>query len=105
MNSPSSKEKRKHGSARIPYDFFECRIPDGFHLVPLHWHNEFELNYIIRGKSEFVCGEDKFIAETGDIIMIPPNMLHALYPYGDGKQVHDTLVFKEEMFGIGKGER
>lgn len=105
MNNPSSKEKRKHGSVRIPYDFFECRVPDGFPLVPLHWHNEFELNYIISGRSEFSCGEDKFIADTGDIIVIPPNMLHALYPYGDDKQVYDTLVFRAELLGIGKEER
>lgn len=105
MNSPSSKEKRIHGSVRIPYDFVECRVPDSFPLVPLHWHNEFELNYIVGDRSEFICGEDKFIADTGDIIVIPPNMLHAIYPYENDKQVYNTLVFREELFGIGKEER
>lgn len=105
MNNLSSRERRKHGSVRIPYDFFECRVPDNFPMVPLHWHNEFELNYIVSGRSEFICGEDKFIADAGDIIVIPPNMLHALYPYENDKQVYDTLVFREELFGIGKEER
>ncbi len=105
MNTTSSKEKRKHGSVRIPYDFFACRVPDQFPLVPPHWHNEFELNYIVSGKSEFTCGEDKFIADAGDIILIPPNRLHALYPYGDDLQVYNTLVFREELLGIGKEER
>ncbi len=105
MNNISSREKRKHGSVQIPYDFFECRVPDRFPLVPPHWHNEFELNYIVNGRSEFTCGEDKFIADTGDIIMIPPNMLHSLYPYEDDLQVYNTLVFREELLGIGKEER
>lgn len=105
MNNLSSREKRKHGSVRIPYDFYECRVPEGFPMVPLHWHNEFELNYIVSGRSEFICGEDKFTADTGDIIVIPPNMLHALYPYEHETQVYDTLVFREELFGIGKEER
>ncbi len=105
MNNLSSKEKRKHGSVRIPYDFFECRVPDRFPLVPLHWHNEFELNYIVSGRSEFTCGEDKFTADAGDIILIPPNTLHALYPYKGDKQVYNTLVFRTELLGIGKEER
>lgn len=105
MNTISSKEKRKHGSVRIPYDFFECRVPDRFPLVPLHWHNEFELNYIVSGRSEFTCGEDKFTTDTGDIIMIPPNTLHALYPCENDIQVYNTLVFREELLGIGKEER
>nr|WP_277935393.1 AraC family transcriptional regulator [Parablautia muri] len=71
----------------------------------MHWHNEFELNYIISGRSEFTCGEDKFIADAGDIIVVPPNMLHALYPYAHDAQVYNTLVFREELLGIGKEER
>lgn len=105
MNNLSSKEKRKHGSVRIPYDYFECKVPDWFPLVPLHWHNEFELNYIVSGRSEFTCGEDKFIADAGDIIVVPPNMLHALYPYENDVQVYNTLVFRGELLGIGKEER
>lgn len=105
VKNTSSKEKRTHGSVRIPYDFYECRVPEYFPLVPLHWHNEFELNYVVSGKSEFTCGEDKFLADTGDIIFIPPNVLHSLYPYKEDKQIYNTLVFREELLGIGKQER
>lgn len=105
VKNTSSKEKRTHGSVRIPYDFYECRVPEYFPLVPLHWHNEFELNYVVSGQSEFTCGEDKFIAAAGDIIVVPPNILHSLYPYKEDKQVYNTLVFREELLGIGKQER
>lgn len=105
MNNLSAKEKRKHGSVSIPYSFYECRVPDLFPFVPLHWHNEFELNYMVSGRSEFTYGEDKFIAKAGDIIVVPPNRLHALYPYENDTQVYNTLVFQEELLGIGKEER
>lgn len=105
MNNLYSKEKRKHGSVRIPYDFFACSVPDQFPLVPLHWHNEFELYHIVNGSSEFTCGKDKFTADAGDIILVPPNMLHALYPFEDNRQIYNALVFREELLGIGKEER
>lgn len=105
MNTSPSKEKRKHGSVRIPYDFFACSVPDQFPLVPLHWHNEFELNHIVSGRSEFTCGEDKFTTDAGDIILVPPNTIHALYPCENNVQIYNTLVFREELLGISKEER
>lgn len=105
MGSTSSKEKKQHGSVRIPYSYYESRIPEFFPMVPLHWHNEFEINYVISGKSEFVYGNERFVTDTGDIVILPPNMLHAIYPYGDAGQIYDTLVFRGEMFGVNKEER
>lgn len=105
MGSISSKEKKQHGSIRIPYGYYESRIPEFFPLVPLHWHNEFEINYVISGKSEFVYGSERFVTDTGDIIILPPNMLHAIYPHGDAGQIYDTLVFHGEMLGVNTEER
>lgn len=107
MTGISSKEKRQHGSVSIPYSYYECRIPEYFPLVPLHWHKEFEINYVIEGKGEFIyeCENEKFITDTGDIMVVLPNRLHAIYPYQDSFQVYDTLVFREEMLGINREER
>ncbi len=105
MGNISSREKRQHGSVSVPYAYYECRIPDYFPLVPLHWHNEFELNCIFSGKSELVYGKDRMVTDAGDIVLITPNRLHAIYPHGDSCQVYDTLVFRGEMLGAGKEER
>ena len=32
------KEKRQHGSMQVPYSYYDCRMPDYFPGVPLHWH-------------------------------------------------------------------
>ena len=52
-------ENRKHSTAYIPYSFYECRIPEFYLNVPMHWHDEFEINRILRGRGEFICGDDK----------------------------------------------
>jgi len=101
----SSEEKRQHSSQLIPFSYYKCFIPDYFTSVPLHWHSEFEINFIISGCAEFICGDNKFISNEGDIIIVPPNMLHAIYPYKNYKQLYDTIVFNSEMLGISENDR
>jgi AraC-like DNA-binding protein len=103
MNKISSKENRVHSSGAKPYSYYECSIPDGFACVPMHWHSEFELNYIREGSAEFICGEEKFNSSKGDIVITQPNILHSIYPHENTRQVYDTLVFSSELFG-GSGQ-
>lgn len=105
MSGMPSKERKQHGSVRVPYSYYKCGIPEYFPMVPLHWHSEFEINYVIAGKSEFTYGNEKFVTDTGDIVIVPPNVPHAIYPYEDFRQTYDTLVFREEMLGINREER
>ena len=97
MNRHETEEKRQHSSQLIPYSYYNCLIPDFFPCVPLHWHKEFEINFILDGSSDFICGDEKFTSHSGDIIIIPPNMLHAIYPHNQSRQRYDTLVFSMDM--------
>lgn len=101
----NSEEKRQHSSQLIPFSYYKCLIPDYFSSVPLHWHSEFEINFIISGCAEFICGDNRSVSSEGDIIIIPPNMLHAVYPHEDFKQLYDTVVFSPEMLGISENDR
>lgn len=98
-------EKRQHSTALVPYTYYECSIPDDFPFVPLHWHGEFELNYVIHGSAEFICGDARFVSRAGDVILLPPNMLHAIYPNGSDAQRYDTLVFSGELLGSASHDR
>lgn len=100
-----SEEKRQHSSQLVPFSCYKCLIPDYFVSVPLHWHGEFEINLIISGCAEFICGDNRFVSSEGDIIIIPPNMLHAIYPHGNFKQRYDTVVFSMEMLGVHGSDR
>ncbi|MCM1523381.1 MAG: helix-turn-helix domain-containing protein [Ruminococcus sp.] len=99
------EEKKKHSSQLVPFSYYKCRIPGFFADVPLHWHGEFEINHIISGCGEFICGGKKLIASDGDLIVIPPNMLHAIYRRGGSELIYDTVVFSAEMLGISENDR
>lgn len=103
--SSLTEEKRQHSSTLVPYSYYECCLPEYYMNVPMHWHSEFELNYIVAGKGEFICGDEKFIANKGDILIIPPNMLHAAYPYQNSELIYDALVFNIAMLGTNSNDR
>ncbi len=104
MNN-DTEEKKRHSSRLVPFSCYRCKIPDYFSNVPLHWHGEFELSIIHEGLMEYICGDDRFIAAEGDIIVIAPNILHAMYPHGGGVQRYDTVVFSAEMLGLSDNDR
>ena len=99
MNDRDSRENRIHGSEIKPFGYYACEIPNHFHCVPMHWHREFELNFVREGSASFICGEEKFDSAAGDIIIIQPNVMHSIYPRESIHQVYDTLVFRYEIFG------
>ncbi|MGN0607257.1 MAG: helix-turn-helix domain-containing protein [Oscillospiraceae bacterium] len=105
MSKLQSKENRIHSSAEKPYSFYECIIPDLFAYVPMHWHEEFEISYIIDGSADFICGDKKFISHKGDIIITQPDVAHSIYPHMNSRQIYDTLVFSSELFGKSDSDR
>ena len=105
MGNLCSEENRVHSTLLVPFSYYKCLIPDYFAAVPFHWHSEFEINHIISGCAEFICGDDKFVSAEGDIIIIPPNMFHAIYPHDNSKQIYDTIVFSPEMLGASENDR
>lgn len=105
MPNRETEEKRRHSTAYIPYSCYECRIPCDFANVPLHWHSELEINYILQGEGEFICGNDRFHGKEGDILIILPNMLHAAYPEPEGNLIYQAFVFHPGMLGAGMNDR
>ena len=100
-----TEERRRHSTAYIPYSFYLCWIPRFFLNVPMHWHSEFEINLVVRGQGEFTCGSEKFTAQPGDLLIIPPNQLHAAYPLQRQELVYCALVFHPALLGANAGDR
>lgn len=100
-----TKEKRQHSTTYVPYSFYECDMPRCFLDVPMHWHSEFELNYVVHGRGEFTCGGERFTAKAGDLLMIQPNILHAACPCGEDGLLYYALVFSPAMLGAGIHDR
>lgn len=100
-----SKEKRQHGTAFVPYGYYECRIPDSFINVPMHWHSEFELNYVVEGRGEFLFEDERCLLSEGDILLLPPDMLHAVYPVEGFSLVYEAFVFHPSLLGTASNDR
>lgn len=101
----SNKEQRQHSSSLVPYSMYDCQIPDSFPSVPMHWHNEFEIDYVLQGQGNFICGDEHFPVNHGDVIMIPPNMLHAAYPSSTMSLYYIAFVFHGSMLGFESNDR
>lgn len=105
MPGKETEEKRQHSTALIPYSFYECRLPYDFMNVPMHWHSEFELAYVVRGQGIFTCGSERPLARAGDLMLILPNVLHAAYPCPRQELIYHALVFSPVMLGAGAYDR
>ena len=103
--SLDKKEQRQHSSSFVPYSIYECHIPNSFPNVPMHWHNEFEIDYILQGEGDFICGDEHFSVSHGDVIMISPNMLHAAYPSSNLNLHYIAFVFHANMLGLESNDR
>lgn len=99
------KEKRQHSTELVPFTYYECMIPGYFTCVPLHWHGEFEINYVLSGSAEFIYGDEHFVSHEGDVIVLPPNVPHAIYFNGSDAQRYDTLVFSADMLNCAANDR
>lgn len=105
MPARENWENRRHSTAYIPYSIYECRIPEEIRNVPLHWHDEFEINRILKGRGEFICQDDKMIAGEGELLVLPPDTLHAAYSFGGEDLIYQALVFSPAMLGADGNDR
>lgn len=78
-----TKEQRLHSTAYISYSFYECRLPTSFLTVPMHWHSEFELDYVVRGSGEFLCGGERIRANEGGRCWCRPTVSMGPAPAGN----------------------
>lgn len=98
-------EDRRHSTAYVPYSFYEWSPPRYFIDMPMHWHSEAEINYVVRGRGEFLCNGERFLAGEGGLLFISPNMLHAAYPCEESELLYYALVFSPAMLGANDHDR
>ena len=49
--------------------------PPGF-VYPLHSHPAEQIQILLEGEEEHICGDEKFLMKAGDICVHPPNVEH-----------------------------
>jgi quercetin dioxygenase-like cupin family protein len=49
----------------------------------LHSHQHEQITYILQGECEFTLGDETVHMSKGDVVLVPPNVKHALRPLGE----------------------
>lgn len=67
-----------HGKKTFPFSIYHVLIPDWMKKYPFHWHDEFEMIYILKGKGIFSVNGFKNVCQAGDLIIVPPGSIHSI---------------------------
>lgn len=59
--------------------------------VPVHWHDEEQVTYVMDGEFEFEVAGEKQTMRRGDAVVIPPNVPH-------GARTHDSSCLEVDVF-------
>ena len=97
---PQQKENTRHGESGFPIQRYRTRLHAAYQDVPTHWHEEAELTLIVRGGSTYTVLLESHQVEEGDIVFVPPQVLHAVTT-GGGEMESDTFVFHMNLLGAG----
>lgn len=72
------KELRPHGSLEFPCAGYESSHSDSIRdFISWHWHEEFEIIYIVKGTMKLQLLTETFSVNAGEIAVINANKLHA----------------------------
>ncbi|MBR2528638.1 MAG: helix-turn-helix transcriptional regulator [Blautia sp.] len=93
------KEQARHGDIFLPVGSYHCLVPDTYTELSLHWHEEMEITLIREGISNYRVGQQSFQAREGDLILVPPYILHSAMEIPGQGMVSDSLVFHLDFLG------
>lgn len=91
------EEKKGHGSYLMPFALYGTIMPRLLTFYPAHWHDEMEIIYVSKGKSIYYVNFKPYVLEEGDIMIIPPGIIHSFEQYREEKFEGYTCVFSLNM--------
>lgn len=86
-------ENKPHVNEHFPYNTYLCTIPLDFTQVNAHWHQEVELIIIKKGKGKIYVDLQPYIVSAGDMILVLPGQLHAIYQLDHLSMEYENILF------------
>lgn len=93
------KEDTKHGETFFPVQKYLTRLIPEYPVVTTHWHNEAELTLITNGSGLYQIDLVDYEVKKGDILFIPPLLLHSVSLKNDKELLSETFVFHMNFLG------
>lgn len=95
----NQKENAKHGDYIFPVNKYICNISSNFPIITPHWHEEAEITLIQKGKCFYHIDLNEYLVEEGDIIFVPPLVLHSATICENATMKSETYVFNFNFLG------
>ncbi len=89
----SLKETGQKGDFLLPLVVCKTVLPDFYTTFPMHWHNEMEIVVVDEGDFEETIDFETYHIRKGDIVLVPPCMLHSFKQFEEEKSVFRSIIF------------
>lgn len=96
MSTISYHENMQRGSRDFPASFYYIDRTNPKYQMIAHWHNDYEVIRILRGRLELKLNGKVIVMEEGDGIFIPGNIMHSAEPCDC---IYECIVFSKSIFG------
>jgi len=93
------KENAKHGEHFFPVQKYITRLNSEYPVVTTHWHEEAELTLITEGNCIYQIDLTDYEVREGDLIFIPPLLLHSISVNTSDALLSETYVFHMNFLG------
>jgi len=84
-----------------PFQLFRNRCPSvqaGAPVLYLHWHEHFEFLLMKEGSAVFHIDSRPYVAQKGDVMLIPGGSLHVGFSLAEGDVHYDCIVVNASLF-------
>lgn len=90
MKFSDYREQKRHGTSSFPLEYYFVDEKHPQYVMPLHWHSEFEVLRVRKGRLALYLNDSVCDMREGDVVLIPSATLHR----GEPKNcVYDCAVF------------
>lgn len=97
--TPEQKENAKHGEIFFPIQKYITRLTSDYPVITTHWHDEAELTLITKGSCVYEIDLVEYEANEGDMLFIPPLLLHSITLNNSEEFYSETYVFHMNFLG------
>lgn len=99
LPAPEQKEHARHGEQLFPLQKYITTLDDLHPSVSAHWHEEAEFTRILSGSGTYQIQLQHYDVAAGDLLFIPPALLHAITVTPREKLCTETYVFHMHFLG------
>ena len=93
------KEDAKHGEAFFPVQKYITFLSEQYPVLTTHWHEEAEFTMITKGCGTYHIELMEYSIEPGDLIFVPPLLLHSAFVSEGHELLSETYVFHMNFLG------